>query len=263
MSIGGDAILALDVGNSRIKFGAFAAEVTGAGLPTCDASQAVLHRDPIPWKSIETWFETEAAGRIRPVAAGVNPKAMERILAEWPGDKWPRPTWIASVEKFLEVRLPEPNKVGIDRLLNAVAVNRLRAQGQRAIVIGSGTATTVDAISPEGAFLGGAILPGFDLAARSLHDHTALLPLVATAELSVPDLAPLGRDTPGAIRSGLLYGQVGAVREIIRRLSSATAAPLVVVTGGNGLLLASHLDANVRFEPDLPLRALAWMAMRS
>lgn len=254
-------ILAIDVGNSRIKFGLFA---RGAlrGLPESRASLAVRHSEPIPWQTIVGWLDGHSAGPIASIAAGVNPRGMERLVGEWPTGHWPRPKRIDTVEGVLEVRLEAPGKVGIDRLLNAVAVNRLRPDGQPAIVVGSGTATTVDSISSDGAFLGGAILPGFELAARSLNEHTALLPLVLAGELT-GDLPALGRDTPGAIRSGLLYGQVGAVKELVARLSTDGHEPLVVVTGGNGALLASHLGPGARFEPDLPLRGLAWMAMQS
>jgi type III pantothenate kinase len=99
------------------------------------------------------------------------------------------------------------------------------------------------------------------LAARSLNQHTAYLPLVPVGELSAPGLPALGQSTPAALRSGLLYGQVGAVKELISRLSlDLPTAPLIVVTGGGGSVLAAHLATNVRFERDLTLQGLALTA---
>jgi type III pantothenate kinase len=192
----------------------------------------------------------------------VNPVGIERILSEWPVADLPRPGVIRDASQLpLEVRLDQPNRVGIDRLLNGVAVNRLRRAGVPAIVVDSGTATTVDLISADGAFLGGAILPGLELFARSLHAYTALLPLVPVDELTNPGLPALGRDTRAALCSGLLYGQVGAIREVIARLSADLATPSeVYITGGCGELLVSHLGPAVRLEQELPLRGLAVVA---
>jgi len=79
----------------------------------------------------------------------------------------------------LVVQVDEPGQVGIDRLLNAVAANRRRPPGLAAVVIDAGSAVTVDLVDATGAFCGGAIFPGLRLMAQALHEHTALLPLVA------------------------------------------------------------------------------------
>ena len=78
----------------------------------------------------------------------------------------------------LRVELEKPDHVGIDRLLDAVAVNSRRAPGVPAVIIDAGSAVTVDLVDGAGAFRGGAILPGLRLMAKSLHDYTALLPLI-------------------------------------------------------------------------------------
>src|SRR5690606_3256398 len=104
----------------------------------------------------------------------------------------------------LRNRTDEPTHVGADRLFDAVAANRLRMSRQAAIVVDSGTATTVGLVDRHGAFLGGAILAGFDIVADALHQRTSLLPRVRMDDVSrVPDA--LGRNTTGAIRSGLYW----------------------------------------------------------
>jgi type III pantothenate kinase len=81
------------------------------------------------------------------------------------------------------------------------------------------------------------------------------------SSLSHDSVGPLGRDTPGAIRSGLWYGQVGAIRELVGHLTAAAnRPPRVLVTGGNGRDLAAALGDHARFEPDLALRGLAHVA---
>src|SRR5262249_6105357 len=150
---------------------------------------------------------------------------------------------------------------GIDRLFDAVAANLLRQPSEPVLVVDAGTATTVNYISEAGAFEGGAILPGLGLGARALHHHTALLPLIDVGKLGQHPVVPLGRDTPGAISSGLWYGQIGAIRELVSRLAeSASRPPLVLITGGNGRALAAALGNNVRFEPHLALSGLAHVA---
>jgi len=166
----------------------------------------------------------------------------------------------------LTIDVDEPRKVGIDRLLNAVAANTLRQTDQGAIIVDTGTATTVDVVSSEGHFAGGSILPGFELSAKSLHDYTALLPLIPVSDLRQQEPVVLGKDTTNAIRSGLFWGQLGAVRELIHQFQNHSLfktcpePPLVLLTGGGSSLLAPHLDELVRFEPLLTLQGLAIVA---
>lgn len=271
--MGRSAILAVDIGNSRIKFGLFdgdGAENKTWGLARPVQVLAVRHADPIPWETLAGWHATSRGEPAQAAIAGVKPAAMERLLAEWPRSSWPTPLVVKSASELpLVVRVVAPDGVGIDRLLGAVAANAIRSPNQPVIVIGAGTATTVDLIAADGAFEGGAILPGLELCALGLHQYTALLPMVPVGELADPQLPAVGKDTPAAIRSGLLYGHVGAVKEVVSRLSATLksaggsrssnpdALPLVLINGGNGPLLAPHLGGGVREERDLPLRGLA------
>lgn len=274
-----EIILAVDVGNSRIKFGLFDRGAHSGDQRTLAEPMevvAVRHTEAIPWKTLLERFSPSDQSASCAVLAGVKPAAIERLLSEWPRDQLPPPRVIRDSRALpLQVRVDAPDGVGIDRLLGAVAANAIRLAKQPAIIVGAGTATTVDLLGADGAFEGGAILPGLELAARSLHEHTALLPLVPVNELSVPDLPAVGRNTPAAIRSGLLYGHIGAVKEVITRLTAAlptnerrapsvaVASPLIIVTGGNGPLLAAHLGIPLCEERELPLRGLALVAAKA
>jgi type III pantothenate kinase len=126
----------------------------------------------------------------------------------------------------------------------------LRPVNRPAIVVDSGTATTVDWISADGAFCGGAILPGFALSAEALHRYTALLPKLGLGDLGPDVPVALGKNTEAALRAGIFWGQVGAVRQIVAELCRQEARPLpdsgdeqapwLLLTGGGAAWLASQ-----------------------
>jgi len=258
-------VLAVDVGNSRFKFGAFERQRTAPGnraLPSCASSLAVSIHEQIDWGSVAAHFNLSNSPITAAVVAAVNPAAMNRLLAGWKRSGWPEPRIVArAAELPLRTNVDHPDQVGIDRLLDCVAANLLRSPQQPAIVIDSGTATTVNAVSAGGIFQGGAILAGLELHARSLHEHTALLPLIDVSSLADNPVAALGRNTHEAIKSGLWFGHIGAVRELTAQFAMTfDKPPLCLVTGGMGRWLAAALGDQFRFEPDLALHALAFVA---
>ena len=253
--------LAIDVGNTRVKLGLFACPSSRlrGELPTCVERTTLLSGEPLSWGMLAQW-QSAATDWLPPVIAGSNPNGVEQLIADWPSSLGPQPRVIANTDDCpLAIRVDEPRRVGIDRLLNAVAVNELRRADRPAVIVDSGTATTVDVVSSDGAFEGGAILPGLALSAKALHEYTALLPLVSVPELGQATPEPLGRNTRAAIRSGLFWGQLGAVKELIDRQVGTDAD--LFVTGGGGALIASHLP-HARFEPHLPLQGLVLLAGR-
>lgn len=253
-----ERVFAVDVGNTRMKF---AVLVDGR----VERFTAIRFADAVPWEQFDAW--KAELGLDGAIVAGPNPPAVDRLLDAWPSG-WTRPRVIRetrSVPIVADVDFPE--RVGVDRLLNAVAANRLRRPDQSAIVVASGTAITVDWVRSDGRFAGGAILPGLELSAQALHDYTALLPLIPKADLRDPSPPVLGRNTRDAIRSGLLWGHVGAVKELTSRLLAICPSgtpPLVVLTGGAGPLLTEHLP-HARFEPALGLLGLVetWRTMQT
>ena len=220
--------------------------------------------------------------------ASVNRPAATRLI-DWLNEHRPadRVTLLAAGDLPLEVRLERPDMVGIDRLVDAVAVNRLRDADRPAVIVDVGTAITVDLVSADGAFLGGAILPGIQMSARALHEFTDLLPLVEVSELTAPPPA-LGTATEPAMQSGLFWGAVGAIRQLIEQLykaatnahgSSETASgswggsstatptscetasggshePQIFLTGGAGTAVAELLRHETHFEPNLTLSGM-------
>ncbi|MFV1857949.1 MAG: type III pantothenate kinase [Anaerolineales bacterium] len=142
----------------------------------------------------------------------------------------------AGVKTGLSIRYEDPkNALGADRVADAVAVRH--HYGTPACVVDFGTATTFDAISAEGEYLGGAIAPGIDLAAESLFMRAAKLPRV---ELARPEAA-IGRNTVAAIQSGLVYGYVGLVEGMVARFKAELGKETKIIgTGGLVDLIAEE-----------------------
>jgi len=264
--------LAIDVGNSRIKFVLLETETQAVKinqLPLIMKTCSTMIAEPLPWKQIKGWFDGQLDMTCQTIVAGSNPRGIEELVKNWPEGTLPTPVEIFNTADFpLEICVDEPRKVGIDRLLNAVAAHTLQDSEQTAIIIDSGTATTVDVVNPNGSFAGGTILPGFELSAKALHHYTALLPLIPVDDLRQVEPVILGKNTTDAIRSGLFWGQLGAVRELVSQLrnqiqlDSRDVQPLVLLTGGGSDLLAPHLEGSVRFEPSLTLQGLALVAQK-
>jgi type III pantothenate kinase len=169
----------------------------------------------------------------------VNPEEQDRLVA-WLRDRGQRVTILDDWKRLpLTVRLENPERAGIDRLLIAVAANARREQSTPAVLVGAGTAVTVDWLDADGAFCGGAILPGFHMMARALHEHTALLSLV-----EMPGTLPPipGDSTPAAIKAGVFWSVAGGVGALIDRLIESTQQiPQVFLTGGDAGLLDQAL----------------------
>lgn len=149
-------------------------------------------------------------------------------------------------------------EVGADRIANAVAA--YEAYGGPCIVVDFGTATTFDAISAKGEYLGGAIAPGIGIAAEALFERTAKLPRV---EILKPK-AVIGRNTVGSIQAGLFYGYVGLVDEIVSRMREELGREATVVATGGlaGLILAESRTVQ-HVDPFLTLTGLRLLYERS
>jgi type III pantothenate kinase len=144
----------------------------------------------------------------------------------------------AGVKTGLRIRYEDPkHALGADRVVDAVAVVTL--YGGPACVVDFGTATTFDAISAEGEYLGGAIAPGIGISADALFQRTAKLPRV---DLAKPPHV-IGSNTVNAIQSGLLYGYVGLVEGIVHRFRAALGSKMKVIgTGGLAPIIAEETD---------------------
>ncbi|MFP6658264.1 MAG: type III pantothenate kinase [Pirellulales bacterium] len=251
-------IIAAEIGNSRIKLGQFDTAPDAASLPRPSRTLAldVEHWDPV---EIALWLAPAEPGKLHWCLSSVHRAAADR-LAAWLAGERADTTLLAHDDLPLFVGLPAPDKAGIDRLIGAVAANHLRGDEQPAIVVDLGTAITVDVVSAEGIFCGGAILPGISMAARALGQFTDQLPSLDDVDLQQPPPA-FGTSTDDAITSGIYWGTVGAVRTLVKQLKEQmTSKPLIVLTGGGSDTVADSLGGDVRHEPHLLLAGIALSA---
>ena len=160
----------------------------------------------------------------------------------------------------LAIRVDRPGEVGADRLVNALAAQRL--YGTPAIVVDFGTATTFDCVGADGAYVGGAIAPGLELGLEALAARTAKLPRI---ELRTPDRA-IGRDTVSAMQSGTIFGYqalatglLAIVRtELAEQAGVAPEAIRTILTGGlSAAPWATAIGGVDVIDPDLTLKGLA------
>ncbi len=157
----------------------------------------------------------------------------------------------AGVRTGVRIRYENPKEVGADRVVDAAAVRAL--YGVPACVVDFGTATTFDAVSAEGDYLGGAIAPGIGIAAQALFERTAKLPRV---ELRRPP-SVIGRNTAQSIQSGLLFGYVGLVEGMVARFKAELGPETrVVATGGLAEVIAKETDVIDVVDPWLTLHGL-------
>ncbi|MCU1356051.1 MAG: pantothenate kinase, type [Acidimicrobiales bacterium] len=156
----------------------------------------------------------------------------------------------AGVRTGLPILTENPREVGADRIANAVAA--LDLVGGPAIIIDFGTATTYDALSSKGEYLGGAIAPGVEISLDALYLRAAALRRV---ELVEPRNV-IGRTTVESIQSGAVFGFAGQVDGICRRLADELGDPEVVATGGLAELIAPYTSSIKRVEPWLTLHGL-------
>ena len=155
------------------------------------------------------------------------------------------------VKTGIRIRYEDPKAVGADRVADAVAV--LKLYGGPACVIDFGTATTFNAVTKEGDYLGGAITAGVNLAAEALYTRAAKLPRM---DLQRPP-SVIGRNTVHAMQSGLLFGYVSMVEGMVTRFRSELGSDMkVVATGGLAEVVAKETDVIDIISPWLTLDGL-------
>ncbi len=254
----GVPLVAVDIGNSRVKLGLFDT-VDTTPLPT-PRSTLAIGPEASELESIPGWLADLKVADPAWWVGSVERDVGGRMVAWLREHGAQRITMISASDLPLTVSLPRPDRVGIDRLLDAVAANRLRTAGEPAIIVNLGTAIKVDLISGDGAFLGGAILPGIGTSARAMHEFTDLLPLIDMSHLDEPPPA-LGTATVEAMRAGLFWGAVGAVRELIAQLSvGLNRPPRILLSGGAAPSVAKLLSQDAQFVPHLTLAGIALAA---
>ncbi|MBA5688584.1 type III pantothenate kinase [Rugamonas apoptosis] len=239
-------ILLIDAGNTRVKWALVAADAPlAAWLATGAVPHAELEQLPAVWqRALANRGVTRAL--LANVAGAALRERLERILPAGLAEV----AWFASLPELAGVRngYRNPAQLGCDRFAAAIGAHAL-APGRDVIVATCGTATTIDAVTADGAFLGGMILPGLGLMASALARNTAQLPQIAQ-DGKLP--AGFADNTDDAILSGCLAAQSGA----IEHACALHGASLCLISGGAAPFVAPMLKVPYRVVDNIVLTGL-------
>ncbi len=245
-------LLAVDIGNTNVKFAVFDGEriVVSDRLPTGASNSAeeigasvctALARHGVRESAIEG---VSLCSVVPPVTTMMERTASDVFKVDALDVKKAR-------NRGITLDVDKPDGVGTDRIVNAAAAYGLYSGP--GIVVDFGTATTFDVVTAEGVFIGGVIAPGIALSSEALTERAAQLPPI---EPVFPEKV-IGRDTDQAMRSGLMYGYLGLMEGVIGRIRAEIGSPArVIATGGLVEHIAERTEIIDVVEPDLTLRGL-------
>jgi type III pantothenate kinase len=231
------AFLAIDVGNTRLKWALFDAPRPGAAVQ----AQGVEFLENIDKMADGAWSRLTRPERM--LGCAVAADTVRRRVEEQMEELWDVPAhWVvaSAAEAGLTNGYDHPTRLGSDRWVAMIgAWHRMLAQGpaRPMVVVMVGTAVTVDAVDPLGRFLGGFILPGHGIMLRALES--------GTAGLYVPtgDVREFPTNTSDALTSGGTYAIAGAVERMVQHVRGRCGAePACLMTGGAGWKMAPHMS---------------------
>ena len=249
-------LLAIDVGNSNIVLGVF----DGAVLVQGWRLQTLRERTPDELGLlVDGLFGHSRIERvqIRGVIIGSVVPPLTGTVREMAQRYFGVPAFIVEpgVNTSMPILYENPAEVGADRIVNGIAAYERfgRDAALPMVVVDFGTATTLDAITAKGEYLGGAICPGVQISADALFQRAARLPRIDVRKPA----RVIGRTTVGAMESGLFWGYVGMVEGLVRRMTDELGGhALCIATGGLADVIAPETSLIQHVDPDLTLHGL-------
>ena len=240
-------ILAIDAGNSRVKWGWHDGKgwASIATVSLVEFAAASDHVNP---------FSVTHADPQRIIISNVAGEGAHHLLVNWTSIFDAEPIWLRAEARRCGVtnQYERPEQLGPDRWAALIAARAVH-HGP-CLVVNAGTATTVDMLTADGVFRGGAILPGVELMRFVLHEHTGRLPIQEGGYRDAP------RNTMDAIETGCRHAQAGAVERMYRVFRELELNPLCIVAGGAGRVLVDQLSMPRRYIENLVLDGLAHIA---
>ena len=250
-------LLLVDAGNTRIKWALAANDpgtpfVPGQWIDSGAVARTAADQLLAAWQGRQidrVWISN--------VAGQATKEALERVIAQTVAPA--SIAWFRSSPASGGVRngYRDPAQLGCDRFAAAIGAHALYP-ARHLIVATCGTATTVDAVTAEGLFLGGMVLPGLGLMATSLAGNTAQLPQVAHRSDAVSLFAD---NTDAAIVSGCISAQTGAIERAAEKMSQRYGSVQCIISGGAATMVAPHLALPVVVVDNLVLIGLQTVAM--
>ncbi|MEN6435334.1 MAG: type III pantothenate kinase [Anaerolineaceae bacterium] len=245
-------LLAIDLGNTNLTIGLYNGAALGPHWRLATDHNRMPDEYGIQITSLLEHYNVEHHELTGIVLSSVVPPLTYRIVEACQQYLHTEPLIITpNLQLGITIAYEDPNAVGADRIADAVAVNTF--YGGPACIIDFGTATTFNALTKDGVYLGGAITAGLGLSSEALFSHAAKLPRV---ELKEPP-AIIGRNTIHALQSGLVYGYASMVIGMIERFKKEMGDDIkVIATGGLVGLIAPHVPAIQIRSPWLTLDGL-------
>ncbi len=249
-------LLTIDVGNTNITCGVFRGEELAATfrittkIPRTSDEYAMLLGNLLEKNQLHVADITDV------IICSVVPNVMHSLQSALIKYFHITPIVVeAGIRTGIRIVTPNPQQIGADRIVDAVAAYEI--YGGPVIVIDFGTATTYDLVDESGAFLGGITAPGIRTSAKALWEGAAKLPEI---EIRKPEHI-LGKDTITSMQSGLVYGQIGQTEYIVRKTIEEVGMPdvKVVATGGLGRLISSATDVINYYDPNLTLKGMQFV----
>ncbi|MGI8883597.1 MAG: type III pantothenate kinase [Pyrinomonadaceae bacterium] len=225
-------LLAIDIGNSSVKFGVFDNEllISRFTIPTVRSQSA---------EELNSSVSNQLNQNISAIIISSVVPELKQSFREY-GEKFHNLKSIFVVNTFdfgLKIKYNPPETIGVDRIVAAFAA--ARKYGKPCIVCDFGTATTIDAVNSRSEYLGGIIAPGISTLSESLFIKTSKLPRV---ELVKPE-SVIGNSTVSSIQSGIFYGYLGLTEGILRRMiAELDEKPRIIATGGVAGLIAENCN---------------------
>lgn len=253
-------LLAVDIGNTQTHVGVFSRGEVTAQWRTSTSPAATADELALSFQSFlalnDFSFSNEITGvavsSVVPTLTASFREMVERYFHFQPVVVEP------GIRTGMPILIDTPSELGADRICNSVAAYSL--VGGPLIVIDFGTATTLDAISHRGEYLGGVIAPGVQVSALALSTAAARIPKV---EL-IPPRAVIGKSTADSVRSGVVLGAAAMVDGMTERMRlELEAEAQVVATGGLAPLVLDHCTTKARYEPTLTLLGLRLLYERN
>jgi type III pantothenate kinase len=249
-------LIAVDIGNSTIGIGLFSYQESAAPCAVMKVPSRPA-RTPAAYAKLITGCirkETMLQGALRPggVISSVVPSLRRPLITAVKEVCGKNPLVVShAVKTGLSFAVQQPERVGADRIANAVAA--VHRTGKPVAVVDFGTATTITVVGKRKRFLGGAILPGIRLMQNALYTGTAGLP----RNSFVKRKKFLGTNTAAAITSGIINGSAGAVEALVKGIEKELGYKVeLIVTGGNAALIAPGIRRRHRVVPELTFEGL-------
>jgi len=245
-------LFCIDIGNTNITLGLYAGETLGPHWRLSTDHDRMPDEFAMQLMALFSYAKLSAADVDGIALASVVPPLTGKWVEVCRTYLGCEPLVVdANTKTGIRILYDNPQAVGADRIVDAVAAYQL--YGGPACVVDFGTATTFDAITATGDYLGGAIVPGIGISAEALFQRAAKLPKV---EIARPPTA-IGRNTVHAMQSGLLFGYVGLVEGMVARFRAELGADMKVIgTGGLANIIAQETTVIAHIAPWLTLDGL-------